>query len=91
MDDLFKQANKYSMLEDDVRAATQQVLVTNCHTWHDHARSSKPSNQSRQANKGQDGGQSRSRRIQLNGIEAEGAPIIKIMTIPLNNAEDSTT
>ena len=55
MDDLFKQANKYSMLEDDVRAATQQVLVTNCHTWHDHARSSKPSNQSRQANKGQDG------------------------------------
>ena len=55
MDDLFKQANKYSMLEDDVRAATQQVLVTNCHTRHDHARSSKPSNQLRQANKGQDG------------------------------------
>ena len=27
MDDLFKRANKYSMLEDDVRAATQQVLV----------------------------------------------------------------
>ncbi|XP_034700969.1 uncharacterized protein LOC117925983 [Vitis riparia] len=27
MDDLFRHANKYSMLEDDVRAATQQVLV----------------------------------------------------------------
>ncbi|RVX06112.1 hypothetical protein CK203_018843 [Vitis vinifera] len=27
MDDLFRLANKYSMLEDDVRAATQQVLV----------------------------------------------------------------
>ncbi|XP_034711354.1 uncharacterized protein LOC117933890 [Vitis riparia] len=27
MDDLFLRANKYSMLEDDVRAATQQVLV----------------------------------------------------------------
>ena len=28
MDDLFQCANKYSMLEDDIRAATQQVLVT---------------------------------------------------------------
>ena len=27
MDDLFRRASKYSMLEDDVRAATQQVLV----------------------------------------------------------------
>ncbi|XP_034674362.1 uncharacterized protein LOC117905573 [Vitis riparia] len=27
MDDLFRHANKYSMLEDDVRAATQQVVV----------------------------------------------------------------
>ncbi|RVX14229.1 Transposon Ty3-I Gag-Pol polyprotein [Vitis vinifera] len=27
MNDLFRRANKYSMLEDDVRAATQQVLV----------------------------------------------------------------
>ncbi|KAL6331337.1 hypothetical protein AAG906_011274 [Vitis piasezkii] len=27
MDDLFKRANKYSMLEDDVRAATQQVMA----------------------------------------------------------------
>ncbi|RVX00851.1 hypothetical protein CK203_026451 [Vitis vinifera] len=27
MDDLFRRANKYSMLEDDVRAATQQVLL----------------------------------------------------------------
>ncbi|XP_010653586.1 uncharacterized protein LOC104880062 [Vitis vinifera] len=27
MDELFRRANKYSMVEDDVRAATQQVLV----------------------------------------------------------------
>ncbi|KAL6319643.1 hypothetical protein AAG906_020720 [Vitis piasezkii] len=27
MDDLFRRASKYSMLEDDVRAATQQILV----------------------------------------------------------------
>ncbi|RVX03716.1 hypothetical protein CK203_023099 [Vitis vinifera] len=27
MNDLFRRASKYSMLEDDVRAATQQVLV----------------------------------------------------------------
>ncbi|RVX21423.1 hypothetical protein CK203_001725 [Vitis vinifera] len=27
MDDLFRRANKYSMLEDDVQATTQQVLV----------------------------------------------------------------
>ena len=27
MDNLFRRANKYSILEDDVRAATQQVLV----------------------------------------------------------------
>ena len=28
MDDLFRRANKYSMLEDNVQATTQQVLVT---------------------------------------------------------------
>ena len=44
MDDLFKLANKYSMLEDDVRAATQQVLVTSRPTRNDHAESSKPLN-----------------------------------------------
>ncbi|RVX00760.1 hypothetical protein CK203_026485 [Vitis vinifera] len=31
MDDLFRRANKYSMLEDDVRATTQQVLVADRH------------------------------------------------------------
>ena len=54
MDDLFKQANKYSLLEDDVRVATQQVLVTNCPTMNDHTRNFKPSNQLRQANMGWD-------------------------------------
>ena len=54
MDDLFKLANKYFMLEDDVYAATQQILVTNHLTKNDHAGNSKPSNQLRQANKGRD-------------------------------------
>ncbi|KAL6334631.1 hypothetical protein AAG906_019490 [Vitis piasezkii] len=74
MDDLFKLANKYFMLEDD----------------NDHAGNSKPSNQLRQANKGRDD-QDRSRWIRLNGIGAEGAPIIKIMVIPPNSAEATTT
>ena len=51
MDDLFRRVNKYSMLEDDVRAASQQVLVTNNLTKNDNTGSSKPSNQLRQANK----------------------------------------
>ena len=51
MVDLFKQADKYSMLEDDVRAASQQVLVTNRLTKNNEAGSSKPSNQLRQASK----------------------------------------
>ena len=51
MDDLFRREDKYSMLEDDVWAATQQVLVTNFSTKDDEAGSSKPSNQSRQASK----------------------------------------
>ena len=40
------------MLEDDVRATTQQVLVTNHPTKNDQTGSSKPSNQSRQTRKG---------------------------------------
>eukprot|EP00261_Vitis_vinifera_P018654 XP_010648826.1 PREDICTED: uncharacterized protein LOC104879059 [Vitis vinifera] len=48
MVDLFKQADKYSMLEDGVRAASQQVLVTNRLTKNNEAGSSKPSNQLRE-------------------------------------------
>ena len=48
MDDLFKQTDKSSMLEDDVRAASQQVLVTSQPTKNNEVGSSKPSNQSRQ-------------------------------------------
>ena len=48
MDDLFKGANKYSMLKDDVRAATQQVLVTSRLAINDSARSSKAMSQQRQ-------------------------------------------
>ena len=55
MDDLFKWAKKYSMLEDDVQAATQQVLVTNRPTKHNKTRNSKPSNQLRKASKSRDG------------------------------------
>ena len=53
MDDLFKQVDKYSMLEDNVWIATQQVLVTNRLTKDDKVESSKSSNQSRQARKRQ--------------------------------------
>nr|CAN61613.1 hypothetical protein VITISV_030311 [Vitis vinifera] len=48
MDDLFKRANKYSMLDDDIRAATQQVLVTSRPTRNDSARCSKTMSQRRQ-------------------------------------------
>ncbi|KAL6334415.1 hypothetical protein AAG906_014993 [Vitis piasezkii] len=78
-------SNKYFMLEDDVHAATQQVLVTNRLTKHDKTRNSKPLNQLRQASKRRDGGRSQSRQIRLNGIKTKGAPIIRIMAIPLNN------
>ena len=54
MDDLFGQVDKYSMLEDDVQVATQQVLVTNLPTKDDKIGSSKPLNQSRQASKRRD-------------------------------------
>ena len=40
MNNLFKWANKYSMLEDDVRVATQQVLVTSWPSKNDSAKSS---------------------------------------------------
>ena len=42
MDDLFRRANKYSMLEDDVRAATQQVLVAGRASRNDAERNAKP-------------------------------------------------
>ena len=45
MDDLFRRVNKYSMLEDDVRATTQQILVTEQLARNDAERSSKHSNQ----------------------------------------------
>ncbi|RVW31662.1 hypothetical protein CK203_092747 [Vitis vinifera] len=41
MDDLFQRTNKYSMLEVDVRAATQQILVTRQQAKNDVERSSK--------------------------------------------------
>ena len=47
MDDLFKCANKYSMLEDDVRAATQQVMVAGQATRGGTERNTKPPDQPR--------------------------------------------
>ncbi|RVW61600.1 hypothetical protein CK203_065402 [Vitis vinifera] len=42
MDDLFRRANKYSMLENDVRAATQQVLVAGRPSRSNTERNTKP-------------------------------------------------
>ncbi|RVW59441.1 hypothetical protein CK203_110190 [Vitis vinifera] len=47
MDDLFQRASKYSMLEDDVRTATQQILVVERLARNDGERSFKPLNQPR--------------------------------------------
>ncbi|KAL6333495.1 hypothetical protein AAG906_028680 [Vitis piasezkii] len=49
MDNLFKRANKYSMLEDDVRVATQQVLVTSRPAKNNLAMSSKTLSQQKQS------------------------------------------
>ena len=54
MDNMFKRANKYSMLKDNAHVTTQQVLVTSRPTKNDHVGSFKPSNQLRQVGKGQD-------------------------------------
>ena len=54
MDDLFKQADKYSMLKDNVRATSQQVLVISQLPKNDKVRSFKPSNQIRQDSRRQD-------------------------------------
>ncbi|RVW52933.1 hypothetical protein CK203_072727 [Vitis vinifera] len=55
MDDLFRRANKYSMLEDDVRAATQQVLVDGQASRSGTERSAKPPDQPRPLDRRQEG------------------------------------
>lgn len=56
MDDLFRWADKYVMLEDDVRAASQQLLVLNKVAKNTKTRNLKPSNgQSKQGNQRQEG------------------------------------
>ncbi|KAL6323501.1 hypothetical protein AAG906_039076 [Vitis piasezkii] len=54
MDDLFKKANKYSILEDDVRATTQPILVTSRPAKNDLAENFKTMSQRRQTGKRQD-------------------------------------
>lgn len=55
MDDLFRRANKYSMLEDNVRAATQHVLVTNRPVKNDSATNPNVTDQQKQTGRGQAG------------------------------------
>nr|CAN82731.1 hypothetical protein VITISV_022899 [Vitis vinifera] len=55
MDDLFRRANKYSMLEDDVRAATQQVLVVGRASRGDAERNAKPPDRPGPSNRRQEG------------------------------------
>ncbi|WJZ94646.1 hypothetical protein VitviT2T_013486 [Vitis vinifera] len=55
MDDLFRHANKYSMLEDDVRAATQQVLVVGRPSRGDTERNAKPPDRPKPSNRRQEG------------------------------------
>ncbi|RVX12779.1 hypothetical protein CK203_009876 [Vitis vinifera] len=54
MDDLFRRASKYSMLEDDVRAATQQVLVAGQATRSGTKRSTKLPDQPRLSDRRQE-------------------------------------
>nr|CAN76814.1 hypothetical protein VITISV_044115 [Vitis vinifera] len=55
MDDLFRRANKYSMLEDDVRAATQQVLVAGRASRDNADRHTKPLDRPKPVDRRQDG------------------------------------
>nr|CAN83240.1 hypothetical protein VITISV_021676 [Vitis vinifera] len=55
MDDLFRRASKYSMLEDDVRAATHQVLVAGQASRSDAERSVKLLDRPRPSNRRQEG------------------------------------
>ncbi|RVW52898.1 hypothetical protein CK203_089624 [Vitis vinifera] len=55
MDDLFRRANKYSMLEDDVRAATQQVLVAGRPSRSNTERNTKPPDRPKPSDRRQEG------------------------------------
>nr|CAN67557.1 hypothetical protein VITISV_018420 [Vitis vinifera] len=55
MDDLFRRANKYSMLEDDVRAATQQVLVAGRPSRGEAEKNAKPPDRPRPSDRRQEG------------------------------------
>ena len=55
MDDLFRRANKYSMLEDDVRAATQQVMVARQASRGGAERNAKLSDRPRPSDRRQEG------------------------------------
>ena len=65
IDDLFRWANKYYVLEDDVQRASQQILVINQPTKNDKGMSSKPSNQTRQCSRRQDNQQQTAKKSTL--------------------------
>ncbi|XP_034701000.1 uncharacterized protein LOC117926018 [Vitis riparia] len=54
MDELFRRANKYSMLEDDIRAAAQSVLITGQATKNEATRSFKTPSHPGTSNRRQD-------------------------------------
>ncbi|XP_034708974.1 uncharacterized protein LOC117932034 [Vitis riparia] len=54
MDELFRRASKYSMIEDDIRAATQLVLVTGQAAKSEATKSFKAPNHPGSSNRGQD-------------------------------------
>ena len=53
MNDLFRRVNKYSMLEDNVRIATQQILVTGQRVKNDVIKNPKATSQRKQPSRGQ--------------------------------------
>ncbi|RVW53147.1 hypothetical protein CK203_115775 [Vitis vinifera] len=82
MDDLFRRANKYSMLEDDVRAATQQVLVARRPSRGDaerntNLRTTRPSDRRQEGPSGQDPKE----QTHPQGIITRYVPSTKIMVL----------
>ncbi|RVW71045.1 hypothetical protein CK203_057823 [Vitis vinifera] len=88
MDDLFRRANKYSMLEDDVRAATQQVLVAG-RPSRGEARNAKPPDRPRPSDRRQEGpsGQDPKEQTHPQGIIARDVPSTRNTVTQQKHAE----
>ncbi|RVW86051.1 hypothetical protein CK203_041507 [Vitis vinifera] len=97
MDDLFRRANKYSMLEDDVRAATQQVLVAGRPSRSNAERNTKPPDRPKPSDRRQEGpslsdfsGLDPLERTHPQGIVVGDVPSTRIMAIQQRHAELSS-